>query len=56
MNLKTLAKGTLWLCLAFLSLSALAQTKVITGKVTDSKDGSGLSSVSVLATGGTGKA
>ena len=56
MNLTTLAKGMLYLCLAFISTAALAQTKVITGKVTDSKDGSGLPSVSVLAVGGTAKA
>ena len=51
MNLKTLAKGILCLCLAFSSTFVLAQTKTITGKVTDAKDGSGVSNVSVLATG-----
>lgn len=56
MNLSTLAKGMLYLCLAFLSTMALAQTKVVTGKVTDSKTGSGIPSVSVLATGGSAKA
>ena len=56
MNLTTIAKGMLCLCLAFFSIVASAQTKVITGKVTDSKDGSGLPSVSVLATGGIAKA
>lgn len=56
MNLSTLAKGMLYLCLAFLSTTALAQNKVLTGKVTDSKTGSGIPSVSVLATGGSAKA
>ena len=56
MNLSTLAKGMLCICLAFLSYVASAQTKVITGKVTDAKDGSGLSGVSVLGTGGASKA
>lgn len=56
MNLSTLAKGMLYLCLAFLSTTALAQNKVVTGKVTDSKTGSGIPSVSVLATGGSAKA
>jgi TonB-linked SusC/RagA family outer membrane protein len=55
MNLSTLAKGMLSLCLAFLSVVALAQTKVITGKVSDAKDGSGLANVSVLGTGGAAK-
>ncbi|MFX9877915.1 carboxypeptidase-like regulatory domain-containing protein, partial [Acinetobacter baumannii] len=35
---------------------AIAQTKTITGKITDSKDGSGIAGVSVLATGGSAKA
>ena len=56
MNLTKLAKGMLYLCLAFLSTTALAQNKVITGKVTDAKDGSGLPSVSILAVGGAAKA
>jgi len=56
MNLSTLAKGMLCICLAFFSYVASAQTKVITGKVTDAKDGSGLSGVSVLSTGGASKA
>jgi iron complex outermembrane receptor protein len=56
MNLSTLAKGMLCICLAFFSYVASAQTKVITGKVTDAKDGSGLSGVSVLGTGGASKA
>jgi len=51
MNLKMLAKGMLCVCLAFSSTFVLAQTKTITGKVTDAKDGSGISNVSVLATG-----
>ena len=51
MNLTTLAKGMLYLCLAFLSTTALAQNKVITGKVTDAKDGSAVQSASVLVKG-----
>lgn len=51
MNLTTLAKGMLYLCLAVFSTSALAQNKVVTGKVTDSKDGSAIQSASVLLKG-----
>lgn len=57
MNLTTtLAKGTLFLCLAFFSLTAFAQTKVITGKVTDAKDGSNLANASIISSGGGAKA
>ena len=56
MNLTNFAKGILCLCLAFTTTFVLAQTKTITGKVTDSKSGAGLPSVTVLATGGSAKA
>jgi len=51
MNLKTLVKGMLYLCLALFSTAALAQNKVVTGKVTDSKDGSPVVGASVLVKG-----
>ncbi|PZX62364.1 iron complex outermembrane receptor protein [Hydrotalea sandarakina] len=51
MNLKTLAKGMLYLFLALFSTAAFAQTKVITGKVTDSKDGSPVAGASVVVKG-----
>ncbi|MBN8838006.1 MAG: SusC/RagA family TonB-linked outer membrane protein [Sphingobacteriia bacterium] len=57
MNVKNLQRGVmLMLCLAIFTSWAFAQTKTITGKITDSKDGSGISGASVLATGGTAKA
>ena len=40
--------------LAFVAQVTFAQNKVITGKVTDSKDGSALSGASVTAKGGRG--
>jgi iron complex outermembrane receptor protein len=51
MNLKTLAKGMLYLFLALFSTAAFAQTKVITGKVTDSKDGSPIAGATVVVKG-----
>jgi iron complex outermembrane receptor protein len=51
MNLKTLAKGMLYLFLALFSNAAFAQTKVITGKVTDSKDGRPVAGASVMVKG-----
>ncbi len=51
MNLKTLAKGMLYLFLALFSTAAFAQTKVITGKVTDSKDGSPVAGATVVVKG-----
>lgn len=52
MNLTKIARIAAVLCLSFFSLSAVfAQTKVVTGKVTDSKDGSGVSDVSVIVKG-----
>jgi len=55
MKLTTLTKCMLCLSLAFFSLAASAQVKVINGKVFDSKDGSGLSNVSIIGVGGTSK-
>ena len=55
MNLKKLAKSILYACFFLFSTAALAQNKVVTGKVTDSKDGSSVAGASVLATGGSGK-
>lgn len=52
MYLKKLTKAIgLMMMLALVSQVSLAQTKVITGKVTDSKDGSGISGASVTAKG-----
>ncbi|WP_298391297.1 SusC/RagA family TonB-linked outer membrane protein [Hydrotalea sp.] len=51
MNLKTLAKGMLYLFLALFSTAAFAQTKVITGKVTDSKDGSPVAGATIVVKG-----
>ncbi|WP_298411637.1 SusC/RagA family TonB-linked outer membrane protein [Hydrotalea sp.] len=51
MNLKTLAKGMLYLFLALFSTAAFAQTKVITGKVTDSKDGSPIAGATIVVKG-----
>ncbi|MFC4231762.1 SusC/RagA family TonB-linked outer membrane protein [Parasediminibacterium paludis] len=56
MNLKKLVKSIFYVCFLLFSTAALAQTKVVTGKVTDSKDGSAVPNASVLATGGSGKA
>ena len=55
MNLKKLVKSILYVCFFLFSTAALAQNKVVTGKVTDSKDGSSVAGASVLATGGSGK-
>ncbi len=49
-------KSILYVCFFLFSTAALAQNKVVTGKVTDKKDGSGISNASVLATGGNRKA
>jgi iron complex outermembrane receptor protein len=56
MNLKKLVKSIFYVCFLLFSTAALAQTKVVTGKVTDSKDGSAVPNASILATGGSGKA
>lgn len=55
MNLTKLAKGILCLCLALFSTMAYAQNKEVTGKVTDSKDGSPIAGISVLGITSTGK-
>ena len=55
MNLKKLATGMIFLCLAMFSTMAFAQSNTISGKVTDSKDGSGLPGISVQATTASGK-
>ena len=48
-----LMKAACVLLLAFTTQISIAQTRVITGKVTDSKDGSALQGASVTAKGGT---
>ena len=55
MNVKKLAKGMLCLCLAFFSTVAFAQNKEVTGKVTDSKDGSPIAGISVIGETTSGK-
>lgn len=51
MNLKKLAKSIIYVCFLLFSTAALAQTKVVTGKVTDAKDGSAVPNASVLVKG-----
>ncbi|MDI9365198.1 MAG: SusC/RagA family TonB-linked outer membrane protein [Flavobacterium sp.] len=51
MNLKKLVKSIFYACFLLFSTAALAQTKVVTGKVTDAKDGSAVPNVSVLVKG-----
>ena len=55
MNVKKLAKGMLCFCLALFSTMAYAQNKEVTGKVTDSKDGSPVAGISVLGVTISGK-
>jgi len=55
MNLKKLATGSLCFCLAMFSTMAFAQTKEISGKVTDSKDGSAIPGITVQGTTSKGK-
>ena len=55
MNVKKLAKGVLCFCLALFSTLAYAQNKEVTGKVTDSKDGSPVAGISVLGVTTSGK-
>lgn len=55
MNAKNLAKGIICFCLAFFSTMVYAQNKELTGKVTDSKDGSPVSGISVLGVTTSGK-
>jgi len=51
MNLKKLVKSIFYVCFLLFSTAAFAQTKVVTGKVTDSKDGSAVPNASVLVKG-----
>ena len=51
MYCERLLKAILFPCLLFFSITAFSQEKVITGKVTDSKDGSAMPGVSVTAKG-----
>src|SRR5436190_15817393 len=51
MYCKKLPKAIIFPCLLFLSLTGYSQEKVITGKVTDSKDGSAMPGVTVAAKG-----
>ena len=52
MYCKKLLKAIIFSCLLFLSITGYSQEKVITGKVTDSKDGSAMQGVTVAAKGG----
>lgn len=52
MYCERLLKAIVFPCLLFISITAFTQEKVITGKVTDSKDGSPIPGVSVTAKGG----
>ncbi|HEY6503218.1 MAG TPA: TonB-dependent receptor [Chitinophagaceae bacterium] len=56
MSCKKLLKASVLLTFLLLSLLSYSQDKVITGKVTDSKDGSGIAGVTVTPKGGTGGA
>lgn len=51
MTLKRLLQAIALPALLFITLQVVAQEKVVTGKVTDSKDGSGVPGVSVVAKG-----
>lgn len=51
MYCERLLKAIVFPCLLFISITAFTQEKVITGKVTDSKDGSAIPGVSVTAKG-----
>ena len=51
MYCERLLKAIVFPCLLFISITAFAQEKVITGKVTDSKDGSPIPGVTVTAKG-----
>jgi TonB-linked SusC/RagA family outer membrane protein len=53
MHLKNLLKVSCFAMLCFFVMPAMAQNKVITGKVTDSRDGSSLVGVSIVAKGST---
>jgi TonB-linked SusC/RagA family outer membrane protein len=51
MYLKNLLKVSCFILLCFFAIPALAQNKTVTGKVTDSKDGSAIVGASVVAKG-----
>src|SRR6187399_2026508 len=51
MYCQRLLKAIVFPCLLFISITGFSQEKVITGKITDSKDGSALPGVSVTAKG-----
>jgi len=51
MYCKKLLNAIIFPCLLFLSITGYSQEKIITGKVTDSKDGSAMQGVSVTAKG-----
>src|ERR1700733_8521361 len=53
MYLKNLLKVSCFILLCFFVIPAMAQNKTVTGKVTDSKDGSPLIGASVAAKGST---
>ena len=53
MYLKNLLKVSCFILLCFFAIPALAQNKTVTGKVTDSKDGSPITGASVVAKGST---
>lgn len=53
MSCNNLQKALMAFSMLFLSLVSISQDRVITGKVTDSKDGSPLSGVSVSVKGST---
>ena len=53
MYCERLLKAIVFPCLLFFSITAFSQEKTITGKVTDSKDGSAMPGVSVTAKGST---
>jgi TonB-linked SusC/RagA family outer membrane protein len=53
MYLKNLLKVSCFILLCFFVIPAMAQNKTVTGKVTDSKDGSALIGASVVAKGST---
>src|SRR3990170_5167424 len=53
MSCKTLLKAVVLCTMLFLSHVSYSQNKVVSGKVTDSKDGSGIAGVSVAPKGGT---
>lgn len=53
MNLKRLLQVSLFILIGFIVQPALAQNKVITGKITDSKDKSALIGVSIIVKGST---